>query len=101
VLAELKQTFLEAYDENSDGKIDIREVSEIPSLCVRLCSVPAGGHSARVPHTAADIAAGSGQLPCAAGSAGGAARSAWPARLAAAAAAAAANRLMSRRHSRK
>lgn len=27
VLAELKQTFLEAYDENSDGKIDIREVS--------------------------------------------------------------------------
>lgn len=27
MLAELKQTFLEAYDENSDGKIDIREVS--------------------------------------------------------------------------
>ena len=29
VLAELKQTFLEAYDENSDGKIDIREVSKV------------------------------------------------------------------------
>lgn len=27
MLAELKQTFLEAYDENADGKIDIREVS--------------------------------------------------------------------------
>lgn len=37
MLAELKQTFLEAYDENSDGKIDIREVSQIgESLSSRL-----------------------------------------------------------------
>ena len=27
MLAELKQCFLEAYDDNRDGKIDIREVS--------------------------------------------------------------------------
>ena len=26
MLAELKQCFLEAYDDNNDGKIDIREV---------------------------------------------------------------------------
>ena len=26
MLAELKQCFLEAYDDNKDGKIDIREV---------------------------------------------------------------------------
>ena len=26
MLAELKQCFLEAYDDNRDGKIDIREV---------------------------------------------------------------------------
>lgn len=32
VLAELKQTFLEAYDENADGKIDIREVSQVAGL---------------------------------------------------------------------
>ncbi len=28
MLAELKECFLEAYDDNQDGKIDIREVSE-------------------------------------------------------------------------
>jgi len=27
MLAELKQCFMEAYDDNQDGKIDIREVS--------------------------------------------------------------------------
>ena len=27
MLAELKECFLEAYDDNQDGKIDIREVS--------------------------------------------------------------------------
>jgi hypothetical protein len=27
MLAELKQCFLEAYDDNQDGKIEIREVS--------------------------------------------------------------------------
>jgi len=27
MLAELKQCFMEAYDDNRDGKIDIREVS--------------------------------------------------------------------------
>ena len=26
MLAELKQCFMEAYDDNQDGKIDIREV---------------------------------------------------------------------------
>lgn len=29
MLVELKQCFLEAYDDNQDGKIDIREVSSI------------------------------------------------------------------------
>lgn len=38
VLAELKQTFLEAYDENCDGKIDIREVSCCFYLSVSLLS---------------------------------------------------------------
>ena len=28
-LTELKACFLEAYDDNKDGKIDIREVSQI------------------------------------------------------------------------
>ena len=28
MLAELKECFLEAYDDNKDGKIDIREVSQ-------------------------------------------------------------------------
>ena len=28
MLAELKQCFLEAYDDNRDGKIDIREVMD-------------------------------------------------------------------------
>jgi Ca2+-binding EF-hand superfamily protein len=32
VLAELKQCFLEAYDDNQDGKIDIREVSQCSKL---------------------------------------------------------------------
>jgi hypothetical protein len=32
VLAELKQCFLEAYDDNQDGKIDIREVSHCSKL---------------------------------------------------------------------
>jgi Ca2+-binding EF-hand superfamily protein len=27
MLVELKQCFMEAYDDNQDGKIDIREVS--------------------------------------------------------------------------
>lgn len=27
MLAELKQCFMEAYDDNQDGKIDIREVN--------------------------------------------------------------------------
>ena len=27
MLAELKQCFMEAYDDNQDGKIDIREVT--------------------------------------------------------------------------
>ena len=29
MLAELKECFLEAYDDNQDGKIDIREVRQI------------------------------------------------------------------------
>ena len=29
MLAELKECFLEAYDDNQDGKIDIREVMQI------------------------------------------------------------------------
>lgn len=28
MLVELKQCFMEAYDDNQDGKIDIREVSD-------------------------------------------------------------------------
>lgn len=32
MLAELKQCFMEAYDDNRDGKIDIREVSTIGSF---------------------------------------------------------------------
>lgn len=28
MLAELKQCFMEAYDDNQDGKIDIREVKK-------------------------------------------------------------------------
>jgi Ca2+-binding EF-hand superfamily protein len=29
MLAELKECFLEAYDDNQDGKIDIREVQNM------------------------------------------------------------------------
>lgn len=29
MLAELKQCFMEAYDDNQDGKIDIREVMRV------------------------------------------------------------------------
>ena len=39
MLAELKQCFLEAYDDNRDGKIDIREVWKRQNaifLCVRI-----------------------------------------------------------------
>ena len=32
MLAELKQCFLEAYDDNNDGKIDIREVKTITNI---------------------------------------------------------------------
>lgn len=31
MLAELKQCFMEAYDDNQDGKIDIREVNKTGS----------------------------------------------------------------------
>ena len=34
MLAELKQCFLEAYDDNRDGKIDIREVRYLHSTLV-------------------------------------------------------------------
>lgn len=34
MLAELKQCFMEAYDDNQDGKIDIREVY---MTCVCVC----------------------------------------------------------------
>ena len=33
MLAELKECFLEAYDDNQDGKIDIREVSQSDEMC--------------------------------------------------------------------
>ena len=33
MLAELKQCFLEAYDDNNDGKIDIREVKTKNIFC--------------------------------------------------------------------
>ena len=32
MLAELKQCFMEAYDDNQDGKIDIREVKFFDSI---------------------------------------------------------------------
>lgn len=32
MLAELKQCFMEAYDDNQDGKIDIREVNKADDL---------------------------------------------------------------------
>ena len=34
MLAELKQCFLDAYDDNQDGKIDIREVTALSSLSI-------------------------------------------------------------------
>ena len=36
MLVELKQCFMEAYDDNQDGKIDIREVSPSRSEYLRL-----------------------------------------------------------------
>ena len=34
MMAELRECFLEAYDDNKDGKIDIREVKIIPFFTV-------------------------------------------------------------------
>lgn len=33
MLVELKACFMEAYDDNQDGKIDIREASNDPTIC--------------------------------------------------------------------
>lgn len=35
MLVELKQCFMEAYDDNQDGKIDIREVMNYAYRCNR------------------------------------------------------------------
>ena len=35
MLAELKECFLEAYDDNQDGKIDIREVSQSDEIFLK------------------------------------------------------------------
>lgn len=40
MLVELKACFMEAYDDNQDGKIDIREVNLLSLNCVRLMGCP-------------------------------------------------------------
>jgi Ca2+-binding EF-hand superfamily protein len=47
MLAELKECFMEAYDDNQDGKIDIREVIKLSNLRIE-CSKDAGVNIRRI-----------------------------------------------------